>query len=589
MKKYIFLFAIAGIGFTSCLDYDSPGDEIKKTDVLVEDVVYHGKADSIDYHRFISEKGFAMAADTLLPELGQMLTAQYAMRGGKQGDMPGPHAYQYQFTMCVDNYAGYAVLPHKFAEGTGGSLSSTYDINDSYTGGANGSYSIVRNGLVQMLNHPLVDSIPEFKAFGLLLFDYSSQEVADIYGPFPYIEYKANKQDHPFVYNDLRDIYRGIVDNLDTINACFAHYSQRPQWYKDRMEALLKKYDVIGKIHSVENLRLLANSLKLRMAMHVVKVEPALAKRWAEEAVAAGVITSKDQQAGLFPNDIGFTNPLVEISETWGDTRLNASFESILESLGHPYLSYLYKKNGEALSNAKTGALLKKNTRIVGLRAGLLMDAGQSYSVNQREGYSRLDKRVIATAPLYLMKLAEVDFLRAEGALRGWNMGGTAESFYYAGIDAAGLEDPDMPSAYSALVDDYKKLEKANAYTYVDPMDSLNNIASVTTIGVKWNEADDNEIKLEKIITQKYITLFPYSFEAWTEVRRTGYPKLFPVLNPDDGDGSLAFGDLIRRAHFPGSAGASVAADIAATGLKALGGPDLQSTRLWWDVAGANF
>jgi hypothetical protein len=120
-------------------------------------------------------------------------------------------------------------------------------------------------------------------------------------------------------------------------------------------------------------------------------------------------------------------------------------------------------------------------------------------------------------------------------------------------------------------------------------MNDANNIESVTKIGVKWNDADDNETKLEKIITQKYISLFPYSFEAWTEVRRTGYPKLFPVLNPDDGDGSLKYGDLIRRAPFPGSTGAAVAADISATGLKALGGPDLQATRLWWDVATPNF
>jgi hypothetical protein len=589
MNKYIFLIPLAGMIFTSCLDFDTPGDEIKKTDVVLEDVVYHGKADSINYWTNITEKGFSVATDSLSSEFGQMLTAQYAMRGGKQGDMPGPHAYQYQFTMCIDNYAGYAVLPHKFAEGTGGSLSSTYDVNDSYTGGPNGSYTIVRNGLVQLLNHPQVDSIPEIKAFGLLLFDYSSQEIADIYGPFPYIEYKANKQDHPFKYNEVRDIYRGIVDNIDTINACFSHFSMRPKWYQDKVNAILKKYDVITLTHSIENLRLFANSLKLRMAMHVVKVEPTLAKKWAEEAVAAGVISSVDQQVGLYPNRIGFTNPLVEISETWGDTRLNASFESLLESLNHPYISFLYKKNGEALSNTTTGDVLKKNTRVVGLRAGILMDAGQSYSVNQREGYSRLDKRAMSLEPLYLMKLAEVDFLRAEGALRGWNMGGTAESFYNAGIDVASFDDPDIPSSYSVLVGDYKTLEKPIAYTYKDPMNDANNIESVTKIGVKWNDADDNETKLEKIITQKYISLFPYSFEAWTEVRRTGYPKLFPVLNPDDGDGSLKYGDLIRRAPFPGSTGAAVAADISATGLKALGGPDLQATRLWWDVATPNF
>jgi hypothetical protein len=95
-------------------------------------------------------------------------------------------------------------------------------------------------------------------------------------------------------------------------------------------------------------------------------------------------------------------------------------------------------------------------------------------------------------------------------------------------------------------------------------------------------------LKLEKIITQKYIANFPYSFEAWTDLRRTGYPKLFPVLNADEGDGTLKYGDIIRRAPFPDTDDASVV-DIINSGLDALGGEDYQATRLWWDVDKPNF
>ena len=111
-------------------------------------------------------------------------------------------------------------------------------------------------------------------------------------------------------------------------------------------------------------------------------------------------------------------------------------------------------------------------------------------------------------------------------------------------------------------------------------MDDANNMVSVTKIGVKWNEGDDLETKLEKIITQKYISLFPYSYEAWSELRRTGYPKLFPVLNVEDGDRSLKQGDLLRRMPYPGDTDA-IKQDINDTGLKALGGSDVQATRLW--------
>ena len=118
---------------------------------------------------------------------------------------------------------------------------------------------------------------------------------------------------------------------------------------------------------------------------------------------------------------------------------------------------------------------------------------------------------------------------------------------------------------------------------YHDPLGNVEDEPSTTKIGVKWDESDSPEIKLEKIITQKYIASFPYPNEAWVDLRRTGYPKLFPVLNADEGDGSLKYGDILRRAPFPNTDDASVS-DIQATGLKALGGPDLQATRLWWDV-----
>ena len=169
-------------------------------------------------------------------------------------------------------------------------------------------------------------------------------------------------------------------------------------------------------------------------------------------------------------------------------------------------------------------------------------------------------------------------------------MGGTAQFFYERGIRNAYLEDPIMAEAspYVAMVDEYMQLEKPVEYVSSDPMGDGPDWPSVTTIGVKWNEADDNETKLEKIITQKYIALFPLSTEAWAEMRRTGYPKMFPVMNPDDGDGSLEYGDIIRRIPWVPTDPVAMGM-VEATGVPALGGPDEQATRLWWDVDAPNF
>ena len=135
-----------------------------------------------------------------------------------------------------------------------------------------------------------------------------------------------------------------------------------------------------------------------------------------------------------------------------------------------------------------------------------------------------------------------------------------------------------------------KELMEATASLECDTNDDATRATLLDNNGGKiaWNEGDDNETKLEKIITQKYIALFPLSTEAWAEMRRTGYPKMFPVMNPDDGDGSLEYGDIIRRIPWVPTDPVAMGM-VEATGVPALGGPDEQATRLWWDVDAPNF
>lgn len=601
MKKVLF-YTLASVavllGFNSCLFNDDIGAELNTGTIVGGGVLHSGQADSINYHKTISEAGFNQAYEKLESEgvLGFLLPAQYSMHGGKNGELPGPHAYQFQFNLQIDNYAGYLCAPQNFS----GRLASTYYNSEDFNGGARGSFMQVKNSIVPLLNHPEIDSIPEIKAIALLIYNYSAQEVADIYGPFPYADYKKNKQSSPFTYNAVEHIYKTIVNNIDTIVACLNHFDSRPSWYKSHVNGILEYYDrVSGEEKGIMGWIRFANSLKLRMAMNIVKVEPELARRWAEQAVQAGVIEKWQQQFRISPMENGFTHPLLMISNTWNDTRLNASLESILKAYDHPILEFLFAKNSDPIINLKNNSITPENTICVGLRSGIKMLAGQSYDVNFRAAYSKV-KSSIGEMPLFLMKLSEVDFLRAEGALRGWNMLGNAETFYNHGIQNAYkgtfLKEFDENwneisfdgDVYIPKLNDYMGITKARAIEYVDPSDDANNALCQVKVGVKWEDGDDNETKLEKIITQKYIASFPYSFGAWTDLRRTGYPKIFPVLDGDTGDGSIVPGDIIRRIPYSGSDEATKR-DILTTGLEALGAPDLQGTRLWWDVNGSNF
>ena len=601
MKRNTFLnvaaFSLIAFGLASCMDFDSPLDTLNVDQEVVSDSVYHGNPGNIDYEINISEEQFDKALAELDTYLRQAKSGQYSMRGGKNGDYPGEHAYQRQYSLGPDNYAQYTTVPHyDFMYGT---LQTSYDISVEFNPGPNSMYLMVKNAMVPLLNHPAVDSIPEIKAIYLLLFDQASQEIADVHGAFPYDDFLVNKQTSPFTYNGAEHIYKTIVGHIDKITACLAHYETRPDWYKAKFQALIDdNIDVcqnkfFGRKGVSEWIRY-ANSLKLRMAMHCVKVEPALARQWAEEAVAGGVIEAPEQEFALLGFQLGFGHPLNMIWLSWGDARLSASFESLLLSLDHPYTKGEYpffKNNGGAITNTKTGEVLEPDTRIVGLREGIHPGMGQSAATNPMINFSVFDADYMAQAPLYLMKMSEVDFLRAEGAVRGWNMGGSAQEFYERGIRYAYLferSEEYFHEEYDMLVEDYLQRTEPVPYTYHDPLGIVSDEPSVTKIGVAWNEGDSREIKLEKIITQKYIAGFPNGFEAWADLRRTGYPKVFPVLNADEGDGTLRYGDIIRRAVFPDTDDASIA-DILTSGLDALGGEDYQATRIWWDVEGPNF
>ena len=553
--------------------------------------VQYCSLDTIKYRIQPTQENLEAAYEELFPYLGAGKTAQYCLRGGKNGDVPGAHAYQRQYCYGPDGYANYMTIPHRdFMVGT---LTSTYNNSNDFNGDPRGSYSMLMKELIPVLNHPRIDSIPEVKAINLLYYCISAQEMADLSGPFTYFENKKNIE-NPSVYNTVEVIYKGIVQNLDTIVACLRYHETRPNWYKERIGEILISFNetnrdlVNGYYTGMTTYIKLANSLKLRMAMHIVKRDPALAQKWAEEAVRDGVVESIDEQSGLFPIVTGFAHPMVTIIDSWGDSRISASFESLLMSLDHPYTKYLIKKNSNEITNVRTGKVLPANTKIIGIRSGILVGDGQSYGQNQRIAYSGLDRNYLQDAPLYLVKFAEVDFLRAEGALRGWNMGGSAQFFYERGIRNAYLEEPDYVYEYKDLVDTYMQREQPIAYVQSDPMGDGADWQSVTKIGVKWNDADSKETKLEKIITQKYIALFPLSTEAWTELRRTGYPKCFRVLNTSDGDGSVRPGEMIRRIPWQSTDPIELK-NINETGLDALGGPDVQGTRLWWDVEAPNF
>ena len=109
----------------------------------------------------------------------------------------------------------------------------------------------------------------------------------------------------------------------------------------------------------------------------------------------------------------------------------------------------------------------------------------------------------------------------------------------------------------------------------------------MSNITIAWDGGSTNEENLERIITQKWIAMFPEGQEAWSEFRRTGYPKIFPVVS-NQSAGDVDTDIQIRRIPFVDSE-LSTNPEGVANATTLLGGPDNAGTRLWWDTGGPNF
>ena len=312
--------------------------------------------------------------------LNQCKGGIFMMRGGKDGATPGAHAYQRQYSFGTDLYAQYFTIPHK--DFMYGSHTSTYDVSAEFNNTPLGSYNMVKEAFMPALNDTVINNIPEIKAILLLYYCISAQENADLSGPYSYVDDVLDKLSTT-KYDGLKSIYYNIVNSLDNIIACLENYETRPDWYKELIQNIFWEnfatgYNLMAGDISLDSYIKLANSLKLRMAMHIVKVEPETAQIWAEEAVESGVIEDIYDQHGVFPMIWGFTHPLVDIANSWGDLRLCASFESLMMSLDHPYSKYLFEKNAYDIPNKNGIDVLKAGTRICGIRAGILVGDGQT-------------------------------------------------------------------------------------------------------------------------------------------------------------------------------------------------------------------
>jgi hypothetical protein len=299
--------------------------------------------------------------------------------------------------------------------------------------------------------------------------------------------------------------------------------------------------------------------LRLRLALRVSKVDPALGKTNAEKAVTDGVMTVVGEDATMKKNNNGDDFNGINSISVWSEFRMSASMESVLKGYEDPRIGEFFRKApGTNDYDGLRNGLIATEQNLEPNTANFNSNVGPRYD-GARKGDQRQD----------IMHPAEAFLLRAEGALNGWSMGGTAQEMYEMGIKTS----MEQWGFTGAAVDAYIASEK----TPIAPGDQQNSPA-MANIPVKWGGSEATQ--REQIGTQKWLALYPDGLEAFAEVRRSNYPTLYPLVHSDNPD--LPVGTQIKRIPFLAvevqNNGAAVEAAKAL-----LGGPDNCATPLWWD------
>jgi len=474
-----------------------------------------------------------------------------------------------------------------FDDGSGNCLSSDYQVAqglsaDPFSGYIgltgtwrngihNGSYSFVSGWYDQLFTRAFSEVMPawsrvrkvadamgqpEVAALADIIKVEALHRVTDMYGPIPYINYGDGSIGT--AYDRQQDVYKRFFVELDSAIAVLTPLAQAGA-------SLLPDYDNIYEGDVASWVRF-ANTLRLRLALRVVYADPTLAQAEAEKSAAnaVGFVENASQRAELLHSRVTYFHPNYDMAYNFnaGEIRMSASMDSYLNGYADPRRSaYFVAASDGGYHGVRLGVHNMNPTRYAGSSISNL-------NVNT------------TTTPIVWMTAAESYFLRAEAALRGWNMGGTAGAFYQAGIQASFDENGVSDDAY--ITD-----ASATPARYVDKTGGGNSMDALSTITIAWDDAADFETNLERIITQKWIAMYPDGCEGWAEFRRTGYPRLLPVVN-NDSQGTIDTDIQVRRCPFPVSEyntnSDAVNAAVSILAGEALGGgQDNGGTRLWWD------
>ena len=471
-----------------------------------------------------------------------------------------------------DNYFGKLAQTIGFSNNSG----SVYYINDGYANDRwNNYYDVLRNYRVlenTFDNEEAADQANDkiFKDCAeVFMLDHLTQ-LADIWGPVPFTEacYLGITGDMAAsyaAYDSDEEIYKTALERLDAI---YTELGTLKGSIDGTTKAKLEASDFINK-GDIDKWMRYCNTLMLRLGVHVSANGSLVATGKAAVAKAAGrlLVSDNDNEIYVKSDNDGFQ---IESRDSWKDINNTAS-QALIDAMqitgaNDPRLPVIYvptKSDYTATDpddvSYTAGQYFGRSTRETNAQQNVR--GGSNHNTEETRYYARLNgytytSNGFARSPI--LTAAEAWFLLAEAYQQGY-ASGNAETAFKNGVASSikfyyreSIEsDQTRLSIYSDQAQDFKATEY--------PSDS--EIAAYAQS--VWNAYSN---KLEAILTEKWINFnIKQATQAWTDIRRTGYPKLY---YPADGADNNGFPNVTQRVKYPATESANNGENYKAAAAK---------------------
>ncbi|MEO6818780.1 MAG: SusD/RagB family nutrient-binding outer membrane lipoprotein [Ginsengibacter sp.] len=384
------------------------------------------------------------------------------------------------------------------------------------------------------------------------------ERITDLYGDIPYFAAGQGYYTNNFfpVYDKQEAIYADLLKEVNNATDSLDEGGDIPAGdvYYDGDISKWKKF---------------GNTLLLRMAMRLTKVDPATAQTYVTKVIGK-TMESNDDNAFLLGDETGSRATINRNSQILlGDggqenyyTKWSQTFINFLKSTRDPRLGkvavtqlYLDPNSKDQNAGANSDPAVQKgmpNGKDLSGIPGLTIGADPSFTTFP--AYSSINPMMMQrSGPTFILTYAESELLLADAAQR-WGIGGSAASHYNNGVKSA--------MTYLTQYDPSIGVSDATASAYVtaNPYNEGNGLQMINT--QYWANA---------------ITMLDF-YETWSNWRRTGFPALTPVVYPNNATG----GTIPRRFPYPSTEASSnpVNYKIAHDGVQ---GGDVLTSRVWWD------